>query len=135
MGKLARVRLHGIYCETEGPDPGANLEVYGWLMANTDTVPFWMWSVGDNDGVNISRNSTYHIGAETTVHVRNGQNLYIGGELWDDDEIFNPDDYLGANWRTIPLDEITPWVKNYEIWFEEDGQRVRVDFSVIEELL
>lgn len=33
------------------------------------------------------------------------------------------------------IDAITPWVKNYEIWFEEEGQRVRVNFSMIEELL
>ncbi|HFK1761317.1 hypothetical protein [Bacillus cereus] len=106
-------------------------------MANTDTAPTWMWQVGDDDGVNIAEGTLYVINKDVTVHVRDGQNLYIGGELWDDDDI-SADDYMsrpGGNWAVIPLNEITPFVKYYEIWFQESDQKIRVDYQVIEEQL
>ncbi|MCU5270688.1 hypothetical protein OB994_25035 [Bacillus cereus] len=137
MGKLAKVRLKGIFCETEGDDNGANLEIYGWLMANSDTVPNWMWQVGDNDGVNISRNSMYVINKDATIIVRDGEHLHIGGELWDDDD-FDADDYMsrkGGSWISIPLHEITPNVKYYEVGFQQSEQKVRVEYEVIQDTL
>lgn len=90
-----------MYCK--GPDPGVNLEVYGGLWANTDSASSQIRGLADNDGVNISRNSVYLIGKAVTVHVRDDEILYLGGHLWEEDEIFNPDYDLGDHWDTIPL--------------------------------
>ncbi|MGM7719677.1 hypothetical protein [Metabacillus sp. Hm71] len=60
-----------------------------------------MWR--ESDGVNISAKSVYLDYREQIVRVKDNENLYVGGHLWEEDEFYNPDDYMarpGGNWET-----------------------------------
>src|SRR4051812_26198504 len=109
MSKRVQVYLRGIYCEQVGSDPGSALEIYGNLKANTPTQEHLLWSRPDGDAVDIFDNSEYQINANHDIFLEPGQTLYLGGDLWDDDD-FSGDDYMGVTdtlaWTEVNYDEI-----------------------------
>jgi hypothetical protein len=143
MGKAIEVALHGIVVlSTSGDEDNDKLEIRGTLLARAGFTPTHdretriMWQRGDNDSIGIAQgeNHVSIIRNFQTMVLRDFEVLVIGGHIAEDDYFFgNPDDDMGHNFITITqaeIDNFHPNGKHFPIFFSQDNQQVRVDYTV-----
>lgn len=110
--KVVTVEAVGIRNIGTGGDPGNDLEIYGNLGA-------WVKRAGADIGTaedeghlfmnlpdalrkSITSFSTLFVGGSITMEVKDSQELWIGGHLWEDDDLSGDDD-LGGRYERFPF--------------------------------
>lgn len=143
MTKDVRVRLNGIKNTRTGSDGGANLEIYGDLFArrvmiNPDTGESQpldsrhLFHVASENAINISENSTYSFDRYEVLRIHDGEWLWIGGHLAEQDDFPNANDNLGFVDKKIRYARIGE-EPNPSVEFTDNDQHVVAQFTVIVE--
>jgi hypothetical protein len=137
--KKVVVKLHNIFNDNTGDDPGDALEVYGrWdatrLAFNSDigeVVPLGSVNLFDRSGDNpqdIVEGTAFIVESAGTLDIQGGEFLQVTGWVSDQDT-FGPNDQLGNNIDLrIPFNNISTGLVQLPV-FEESGQRVTVKMS------
>ncbi len=139
MTKRVRVTLNGIKVNTEGSDPGANLEIYGDLFArrvfvNQEIGEFQeiarehLWHRNESDRVDISAGAIFVTpGVVRDMIIEPGEFLWLGGHLAEHDT-FGENDNLGFIDKKIPHDAIQSGPQ--AVVFRESDQEAQVNFTL-----
>ncbi len=140
MTRKVTVTLVGIKNTNTGADPGNELEVYGGLFARRQFVnelgefqtmeeqPLFQKSAGDS--IDISEGSIFPITTQATLVIEPGQFLWLGGTLFDHDDIGSDDDLGTAEFRW-PHDAIPSGPQTAFYMAAEGDQRVESKWSLI----
>lgn len=138
--KVVTVQAVGIQNIRTGDDPGRDLEIYGNLGAWVKRAGSGIETPEDQGGllmnlpdgmqVSITHPGTVSLGRSITMTVNDAQELWIGGHLWDDDDVFEDDD-LGGRYERIPF-AVIPRDDELRVRFHDrdNDQQVEAIFKV-----
>ena len=134
------VKLHNIFNDNTGDDPGDALEVYGRfdvtrLAFNADIgevvslAGFNLFDRSGNNPQSIVEGTAFIVESSADFDIFGGEFLQITGWVSDQDD-FGPNDQLGGNIDIrIPFNNIATGLLQLPV-FEESDQRVTVKMSV-----
>ncbi|MER5728898.1 hypothetical protein ABT084_11260 [Streptomyces sp. NPDC002138] len=136
--KKVVVKLHHIFNESTGDDPGSELEIFGRFDAarlafNPDigeVIPLVSSNLFDRSSDHardIEEGTALIVDTSAEFDIFNGEFLQIAGHLSEQDT-FGPDDHLGSVDLRIPFNSISTGLVDLGV-FEESGQRVSVKLS------
>ncbi|MFI1286723.1 hypothetical protein ACH4U5_39260 [Streptomyces sp. NPDC020858] len=135
--KEVRVTLKQIRCSKVGSDAGPTLEIYGNLRALGVFVNGQgqfeagftgkLWDRADNNAVQMAETNQLFPNTQTTFIVFENDFLWVGGRLFEDDDL-DADDDMGARDARILYRDIA--TKDVPVRFQESSQIVDVTFGI-----
>jgi len=142
--KKVNVKLHHLFTQEHGEDPGDGLEIYGRLDVsrlvfnpdigdNVTLDAVNLWDRGDNNPQDILEGTAHIIDKQVTLTVSSGEHLWFTGFLSDHDT-FGPNDHLGNIDHKIAFEHIGTRVVDLPRLQEGDQQLdVKISTFVVEQ--
>lgn len=138
--KTVTINAVGIQNIRTGSDPGQDLEVYGdlgaWVkragseIATPPITSHVFWKKVDAQRQSITLGATLFVGGTVSFDVKDNQELWFGGHIWEDDDISGDDD-MGGHYERFPFNVI-PRDREVRVRFQDrdNDQQVEAIFKV-----